>query len=156
MNWQPTKWTKKYKHMLVLNAVEIRLCWRKWHIKHIICWRDLETLARSLSEKFELVRSLNKRIIEKCKVEDIEHKIEEFWIKRAQTQAFSDDPTQLAAGKAVHCSSDLRSMCPYTEEQGILSFGGRLKHFREFQTPTREQGIPNTNSVSSQTPGYSC
>ena len=32
---------------------------------------------------------------------------EEFWIKKAQAQAYSDDLTQLAAGKEVHCSSDL-------------------------------------------------
>ena len=53
---------------------------------------------------------------------------EEFWIKKAQAQAYSDDLTQLAAGKEVHCSSDLRSLYPYTDEKGILRVGGRLKH----------------------------
>ena len=53
---------------------------------------------------------------------------EEFWIKKAQAQAYSDDLTQLAAGKEVHCSSDLRSLYPYTDEKGILCVGGRLTH----------------------------
>ena len=53
---------------------------------------------------------------------------EEFWIKKAQAQAYCDDLTQLAAGKEVHCSSDLRSLYPYTDEKGILRVGGRLKH----------------------------
>ena len=53
---------------------------------------------------------------------------EEFWIKKAQAQAYSDDLTQLAAGKEVHCSSDLRSLYPYTDEKGILRVGGRLTH----------------------------
>ena len=54
---------------------------------------------------------------------------EEFWIKKAQAQAYSDDLTWLAAGKEVHCSSDLRSMYPYIDEKGILRVGGRrLKH----------------------------
>ena len=53
---------------------------------------------------------------------------EEFWIKKAQAQAYSDDLTRLAAGKEVHCSSDLRSLYPYTVEKGILPVGGRLKH----------------------------
>ena len=52
---------------------------------------------------------------------------EEFWIKKAQAQAYSDDLTLLAAGKEVHCSSDLRSLYPYTDEKGILRVGGRLK-----------------------------
>ena len=42
----------------------------------------------------------------------------EFWINKAQ--AYSDDLTWLAAGKEVHCSSDLRSLYPYTDEKGIL------------------------------------
>ena len=49
---------------------------------------------------------------------------EEFWIKKAQAQAYSDDLTRLAAGKEVHCSSDLRSLYPYTDEKGILCVGG--------------------------------
>ncbi|XP_044174392.1 uncharacterized protein LOC122958023 [Acropora millepora] len=53
---------------------------------------------------------------------------EEFWIKKAQAQAYFDDLTRLAAGKEVHCSSDLRSLYPYTDEKGILRVGGRLKH----------------------------
>ena len=39
---------------------------------------------------------------------------EEFWIKKAQAQAYFDDLTRLAAGKEVHCSSDLRS-CTLTQ-----------------------------------------
>ena len=53
---------------------------------------------------------------------------EEFWIKKARAQACFDDLTRLAAGKEVHCSSDLRSLYPYTDEKGILRVGGRLKH----------------------------
>ena len=53
---------------------------------------------------------------------------EEFWIKRAQAQAYSEDLSRLAAGKEIHCSSDLRSLYPYTDEKGILRIGGRLKH----------------------------
>ena len=53
---------------------------------------------------------------------------EEFWIKRAQAQAYSEDLSRLAAGKEVHCSSDLRSLYPYTDEKGVLRVGGRLKH----------------------------
>ena len=53
---------------------------------------------------------------------------EEFWIKKAQAQAYSDDLTRLAAGKEVHCNSDLRSLYPYTDEKVILRVGGRLKH----------------------------
>ena len=53
---------------------------------------------------------------------------EEFWIKKAQAQAYSDDLTRLATGKEVHCSSDLRSLYPYTDEKGILCVGGRLTH----------------------------
>lgn len=37
----------------------------------------LETLAESLREKLEIVKSLDETIIEQCKVEDIEHEIEE-------------------------------------------------------------------------------
>ena len=51
----------------------------------------------------------------------------EFWIKRAQAQAYSDDLSWLAAGKEVHCSSDLSFLYPYTDEKGILRVGGRLK-----------------------------
>ena len=57
---------------------------------------------------------------------------EEFWIKEAQAQAYSDDLTQLAAGKEVHCSSDLRSLYPYTDEKGILRVGGR-RHMLQFR-----------------------
>ena len=53
---------------------------------------------------------------------------DEFWIKRAQAQAYSDDLTRLAAGKEVHCSSDLRSLYPFTDKKGILHVGGRPKH----------------------------
>ena len=53
---------------------------------------------------------------------------EEFWIKRVQAQAYSDDLSRLAGGKKVHCSSDLRSLHPYTDDKGILRVGGRLKH----------------------------
>ena len=53
---------------------------------------------------------------------------EEFWIKKAQAQAYSHELTRLAAGKEAHCSSDLRSLYPYTDEKGILRVGGRLKH----------------------------
>ena len=53
---------------------------------------------------------------------------EEFWIKRAQAEAYSEDLSRLAAGKEIHCSSDLRSLYPYTDEKGILRVGGRLKH----------------------------
>ena len=49
---------------------------------------------------------------------------EEFWIKRAQAQADSEDLSRLAAGKGIHCSSDLRSLYPYTNETGILRVGG--------------------------------
>ena len=53
---------------------------------------------------------------------------EEFWIKRAQAQAYSDDLSQLATGKEAHCSSDFRSLYPYTDEKGIWLVGGPLKH----------------------------
>ena len=49
---------------------------------------------------------------------------EEFWIRKAQAQAYSDDLPQLALVKEVNCSSDLRSLYPYTDEKGILRFGG--------------------------------
>ena len=60
---------------------------------------------------------------------------EEFWIKRAQAQAYSEDLSRLAAGKEIHCSrihcsSDLRSLYPYTDEKGILLVGCRLKDAR--------------------------
>lgn len=53
---------------------------------------------------------------------------EEFWIKQAQAQAYSDDLTRLAAGREIHCGSDLRSLYPYADSKGILRVGGRLKH----------------------------
>ena len=53
---------------------------------------------------------------------------EEFWIKIAQAQGYIDHLTRLATGKEVHCSNDLRSLYPYTDEKGILCVGGRLKH----------------------------
>ena len=60
-------------------------------------------------------------------VEELLH-AEEFWVKRAQAHAYADDLTRLAAGKELHCSSELRSLCPHTDEKGILRDGGRLKH----------------------------
>ena len=60
-------------------------------------------------------------------VEELLH-AEEFWVKRAQAHAYTDDLTRLAAGKELHCSSELRSLCPHTDDKGILRVGGRLKH----------------------------
>ena len=45
--------------------------------EEILNRQRLETLAESLREKLELVKSLDETIIKKCKVEDIEHEIEE-------------------------------------------------------------------------------
>ena len=45
--------------------------------EEILNRQHLETLAESLREKLEIVKSLDETIIEKCKVKDIEHEIEE-------------------------------------------------------------------------------
>ena len=45
--------------------------------EEILNRQRMETLAESLREKLEIVKSLDETIIEKCKVEDIEHEIEE-------------------------------------------------------------------------------
>ena len=51
---------------------------------------------------------------------------EDFWIKRIQVQAYPDDLARLLAGKEIHLSSDLKSLHPLVDENGILRVGGRL------------------------------
>lgn len=48
----------------------------------------------------------------------------EFWFKRSQAQAYSDDLTRLISGKELHRSSDIISLNPFVDNKGILRVRG--------------------------------
>jgi hypothetical protein len=60
-------------------------------------------------------------------VEEIEN-AERLWVRRAQTQAYSDEMTKLRSGQEISPSSSLKSLNPVLDEEDILRVGGRIKH----------------------------
>ena len=84
-------------------------------------------LTQAITWVFQFVRSCSHKNDQgPLSVEEL-MSAKEFWIKRAQAQASSNDLSQLAAGNELNCSSD-RSLYPYTDKKGILHVRGRMEH----------------------------
>ena len=105
-------------------------------------WTSLVRAIASLTNILELKKAAAKAdhktctgLTKPCTAEQLS-KSETLIISCVQRETYKEEFTCLAAGKTIPKTSPLRKLDPYTDEDGLLRIGGRLKHAA---LDTREQ-----------------
>lgn len=71
-----------------------------------------------------------------------------FWVKHIQDIYFKDEIKRLKQGKEINCKSQLKHLCPFIDQHGVLRVSGRLKNAAVSDVQKYQIIIPGTSHLA--------